>query len=283
MRASIIFLLFLGSVYKVQAQVEIGIFAGIANYNGDLVDKLFEAPKGAVEFSLGYQISSHFAIRGELAFAKVAGADSLSEHAHLRQRNLSFQSPIDEASLQLEYAVFDLDQKRWTPYIFGGFGLFVFNPYTFDKQHNKYFLQKLSTEGEGILNYPRPYSRLQIAIPFGGGVKYLLNDNLLLGLEIGLRKTSTDYLDDVSGNYADQTDLLRVRGPKAVELAYRGGEVPGGDPNYPVKGYPRGSSKYKDYYYFTGLRLTYIFPQKNHQGFSRQGKGHIIGCPSVPL
>ena len=39
----------------------------------------------------------------------------------------------------------------------------------------------------------------------------------------------TDHLDDVSGNYVDEADLLAARGPLAVKMAYRGNELPGGD------------------------------------------------------
>ena len=38
---------------------------------------------------------------------------------------------------------------------------------------------------------------------------------------VGFRKTFTDYLDDVSTFYVDQTILQNAKGPKAVEMAYR--------------------------------------------------------------
>ncbi|MES2880762.1 MAG: DUF6089 family protein, partial [Bacteroidota bacterium] len=139
------------------------------------------------------------------------------------------------------------------------------------------YLQPLNTEGQGIQGYPsQPYKLMQFAIPFGAGIKYAISDKVHLGLETGLRKTFTDYLDDLSTNYADANDLLAQRGQLSVDLAYRGDELPNGDINYPAKGQTRGGAKYKDYYYFTGLHLT--FKLGNSEG-GRTKSG--IGCPTV--
>ena len=64
-------------------------------------------------------------------------------------------------------------------------------------------LQPLGTEGQGTTAYPdrKKYSRTQIAIPMGGGVKISLNDNLNIAFSFSARKTYTDYLDDVSTTY----------------------------------------------------------------------------------
>src|SRR4030095_8015554 len=173
-------------------------------------------------------------------------------------RNLSFQSPVSEFSLVGEFNTFDLDNKKWTPYVFAGIAVFRYNPYTFDRSGNKTYLQPLSTEGQGLPGYSpsSPYGLTQFALPFGAGIKYNLSDKFRLGMEVGLRRTFTDYLDDVSGNYADQNDLLTYRGSLAADLAYRGDEVPGGDLTYTSKADIRGSAKYKDYYYFSGLHLV---------------------------
>src|SRR6185295_9077554 len=99
-------------------------------------------------------------------------------------------------------------------------------------------------EGQGIAGYQRsPYALTQFAIPLGGGVKYALTSNIHTGLEIGIRKLFTDYLDDVSTTYADPNDLLAAKGQLAVDMSYRGDEIAGGDPNYPTKGAQRGGSK----------------------------------------
>ena len=72
------------------------------------------------------------------------------------------------------------------------------------------------------------------------------------------RKTFTDYLDDVSSIYVDQNILLQARGPKAVEMAYRGDELAGGQP-YPNHGEQRGTPSEMDWYYFFGINFEIKF------------------------
>src|SRR5690606_13448162 len=82
---------------------------------------------------------------------------------------------------------------------------------------NKVFLKPLSTEGQGLPQYPdrKPYKLTQFAIPFGAGVKFRVSRNTVLAYEVGLRKIFTDYLDDVSTTYVDQATLLQERGRNA--------------------------------------------------------------------
>jgi hypothetical protein len=268
-----------------QAQLQLGVFGGIANYQGDLLDKPYKSSRPVFGLSLAYPLTPRVSVRAGLSFARVAGADSLNK-SDLQFRNLSFQSPITELSLVGEFNTFDLDIKRWSPYVFAGVAVYHFNPYTFDRQGNKVYLQPLSTEGQGLPGYSesKKYSLNQLAIPFGGGIKYVINDHLRLAVEVGLRKLFTDHLDDVSGNYADPADLLATKGQIAVDLSYRGDEIQGGNGAYPPKGAQRGSPKYKDYYYFTGLHLVFNLPEgKGYtRSFSvRPARKSSYGCPSV--
>ncbi len=261
------------------SQLQLGVFGGLSNYQGDLVDKIYQTPRAAIGITAGYEISGRFNIRAGLTFAKVAGADSLNEKDYLRMRNLSFQSPITELSVTGEFNTLNMDIHRWSPYLFGGLALFRFNPYTFDQNGNKVFLQPLGTEGQGLAGYEfsNLYARTQLAIPFGGGIKFNVSDQFRIAMEVGMRKLFTDYLDDVSGNYADPNDLLANRGPLSVDLSYREDEMPGGNPIYPSKGDQRGSPKYKDYYYFSELHLIYRLPEGNGRGSRKSG----YGCPTV--
>jgi hypothetical protein len=265
------------------AQLQVGIFGGIANYVGDLTDKPYQNSRGVVGLTFGYPLSNRINLRAGISFAKVAGADSLLAQQDLRLRNLSFQSPITEFSLVGEFNTFDMTVKRWSPYVFGGLALYHFNPYTFDQSGNKVYLQPLGTEGQGLPGYEKQYSLTQLAIPFGGGIKYDISEKVRLAFEVGLRKLFTDYLDDVSGKYADVNELLAARGHLAVDLSYREDELPGGDPSYPLKGWERGSPKYKDYYYFTGLHLIFRIPQGDGERSYRSpaSKNKRYGCPTV--
>ena len=89
-------------------------------------------------------------------------------------------------------------------------------------------------------------------------------------------------MDDVSTNYADPADLLRERGQLSLDLSYRGDEVPGGNPAYPDKGAQRGGSDYKDWYYLTGLNISFRLGGGGggYGGTYKNGrKGY--GCPTT--
>lgn len=281
MRNFIFLALLLTSSVFAQSQLQVGVFGGLSNYVGDMTDKPYTNSNGAVGITVGYQILSRVNLRAGFTYAKVNGADSLNKQEDVRLRNLSFQSKISEFSIVAEINTFDMNYKTWSPYIFAGLAVFHFDPYTYDQQNNKVYLKPLGTEGQGIQGYQKPYALTQLALPFGGGIKYNISDKFRVALEVGLRKLFTDYLDDVSGNYADPNDLLTNRGQQSVDLSYREDELPFGDPFYPAKGETRGSPKYKDYYYFTGLHLVYILGGDGNTSYSRGGKNKRYGCPTV--
>ena len=82
---------------------------------------------------------------------------------------------------------------------------------------------------------------------------------------------------------ADPNDLLLERGQVAVDLSYRGDEVAGGDPNYPAKGAQRGGMKEKDWYYFTGLHISFRLGQGSERTFASGGNKKAYSCPKPPF
>jgi hypothetical protein len=208
------------------------------------------------------------------------GASDAFNKPDLQSRNLSFQTNIQEANLLLEYTLADLSQHRFSPYVFAGVAIFHFNPYAYDSLGNKVFLRPLSTEGEGLPQYPtqRPYSLTQPAIPFGGGVKLRVTSNVVVSYEIAFRKLFTDYLDDVSTFYVDPNILLAARGPEAVEMAYRGNEIKNGNPNYPATFSIRGNPKSKDWYYFSVIKISIGLNAEGNTPYGRGVRGSV-DCP----
>ena len=288
MKTGSLFIFFLLTVLFAPAQrVFIGVAGGLANYNGDLLDKLYpkKITNGFIGFTVHYELQDQILLRGSYNFARVNGSDVYSEKEDLRMRNLHFESAISEFSIVGEYYLFNLYERRFSPYGFVGLGIFHFDPYTYDSAGTKVFLKPLSTEGQGIYPDKKPYSLWQPTIPFGGGVKFAISENLRIGFEIGIRKTFTDYLDDVSTSYPDQNDLLAARGQTAVDFSYRSDEVPGGNAAFPTKATQRGGAEQKDMYYFTGLNIMFRPSfggggSNRNRGFGKKGK---YGCPTVPL
>jgi hypothetical protein len=114
----------------------------------------------------------------------------------------------------------------------------------------------------------------------GIGFKYSFDRRWGIGLEYGIRKTFTDYLDDVSTTYVDHTVLLANRGIQAVEMSFRTPELPThGNDRYPQNGSIRGRKDKKDNYYFLGLTLSYRITGESTRKSGR-GKHSSLACPT---
>jgi hypothetical protein len=257
---------------------QLGGFAGASNYSGDLAQKRVDFRY--TRYSLGLfakrDFNRYFSLRAGFTYGRVAAADSTNKDPGLVARNLSFRSPIIEASLIGEFNFLDIDVHRFTPYVFGGVAVFSFYPTTRDENGNRIELRRLTTEGQGLAQYPtrKQYNLRSVAIPFGAGVKVLVTDSWVLGFEVGIRKTFTDYIDDVSLGYVDRNTLLQYRGAQSVKYAYRG------TGSYPVDGFPRGSDKYTDWYIFSGFTIGYRFGGTKGP-WGHWGKQKFSDCPRM--
>jgi hypothetical protein len=242
---------------KSQNLLHLTAFAGVSNYQGDLQDKKFTFEQAGAAFGVGmlYEISEQLYFRGNVTFGKINGDDKKT--GKNAGRNLSFSSPVTDIHLGMEYELLNPYERSLVPFIFTGISVFHFNPSTVDYIGGVVKLQPLGTEGQGFYQGRTKYNLTQIAIPFGGGVKYSVSEDVKLSFEIGFRKTFTDYLDDVSTTYADKALLLGNNGQKAVDLSYRGDEVSGGSKTYPTANSQRGNPDSKDWYYYTGVGVSF--------------------------
>jgi hypothetical protein len=273
---NILFLLLAVSPFVTSAQfLEGGFFLGASNYAGDLVEAPIgyemEETKLAGGLMLRYNINDWVAVRGSFTYGQIAGADANAASIDRQGRNLSFRSNILEFAVIPEFNIlgFNPYDLYYSPYVFVGLGIFNFNPQA-EYQGQWYDLQPLGTEGQGLIGGPSQYNLTQLAIPMGVGFKYALSEYWTIAIETSTRFTFTDYLDDVSTNYADRNDLLQFRGELAANLANRTGEFLGTEPvNTP--GAARGSVN-RDWYGWTGITMTYNFMD----GFG----GSKYGCPT---
>ena len=278
MKYFILPLLAVAPLFTLAQKLHADLFGGVATYQGELEQKRFSIKQSrpAVGIGASYDITDKFIARTGFTYGVVEGNDKNNVGAKgTALRNLSFKSAITELHLGLEYNLFKLEGKSLTPYIFAGVAGYHFNPYTKDEVGNKVFLKPLSTEGQGLEAYPdrKNYKLTQLALPFGGGIKFKVSEDIQIGLELGLRKLFTDYLDDVSDTYVDAAILQAARGSQAVQLAFRGDDINPAS-TYPGAGAQRGNPKTKDWYYFSGLRISKLL---NGNGGGRDK----LGCPRV--
>jgi hypothetical protein len=93
----------------------------------------------------------------------------------------------------------------------------------------------------------------------GLGVFFRVNDQWSVRLEASPQLTFTDYLDDVSANYPDSTQLANTpNGTMAVLLSSR---RPRG---FPVGGRSRGNPERDDVIITVGLSVVYNPPAKTN-------------------
>lgn len=238
---------------------ELGITGGVTYYVGD-INPTKHYPKHthlAGGLMYRYNFDQHYAIRLQGLYGKLESYDSDSKDELQQLRGLGFRTVVFEGSALLEinffkYRGISKDSKNWTPFVFGGLAYYHFNP---QNQLNDtwYDLQPLGTEGQTI-NGGSGYSLNQICIPFGAGFKFAVTKKVDVQLEWGLRRTYTDYIDDVNGVYADNSTLSEQAGPLTAVLA---------DPS-PLRatgfntGRARGDSQTRDWYQYTGITISLL-------------------------
>ncbi len=271
----------------VQAQsVELGVMLGGSLYSGDLSPKEFGVyfeevnPAGGIfgRFNLNNTLSLHLGA----SLGNMTGSGDTTETV-IRP---SFRSNIIEVALTGEISPFTLGNDNFLvkPYLFGGGAVYRFNPQApFDG--NWIDLQSLGTEGQGLEGYQAPYNLTQFAIPFGGGIKFIINDSWAIGMEFGWRKTFTDYLDDISDVNVNYLDVYEGNGSIAAQISnalITGPE--NGDVNY------KRGGEYRDWYHIGGITVSYFLSGSSGYnggvssrsssigGGRKRGKG--IGCPT---
>lgn len=255
---------------------EVGIFAGVSNYHGDLTPKNLEVSSYAPSFGAfgRYNFNGHFAVKFHFYKGILQGSDFNAQITKgERERNLSFRTDVYELGTQFEYNFLDfkvaIKDHITTPYIFAGVAGFYFNPQA--EINGQWFnLQPLSTEGQGLEgSTAQPYQQFSFAIPMGLGVKFNINHLANIGLEFGMRKTFTDYIDDVSTTYPDLNLLASEVGDFAAALSYR---TPEYNPDLLVdpQGTKRGDATNKDWYFFGGVTISVNIGKVN--GFKQHHK-----------
>ncbi len=234
---------------------EFGFGVGAGHYFGDLNTRAkLNRPKLAAGLFFRKNFGNYIAARLQASFTQLGFSDTYNTHNEfMRRRNLSFNTNVWELGLQGDFNFYRFmpgePDFRFTPYITLGVSAFSYDPYAY-LRGEKYFLRPLGTEGQGSgdtsLRNVQPYSSMALAIPFGVGIKYAINERINIGFEIVHRFTGTDYLDDVSKTYPGATAFpLNPDGSPspAFLLSDRSYET---GPLIGTKGQQRGNSQNKD-------------------------------------
>lgn len=269
---------------------DVGVNAGFANYLGEIGggpglarDWILDMKLDQTRWNPGvfarYRLDYNFALNFSFEYARLQGADSLTENPNRFTRNLHFRNDVFEFAVTGEYYFYNqpdvgrtgrylLDFKA---YFWGGVGVFYNNPKA-RLGSTWYELQPLNTEG-----LDTPYSKWQPVIPVGFGMFYTFSRIHRFGMKVGWRYTFTDYIDDVSTVYPDPSEL---GSPEAIALSNRTSEVA----NNPlardladvyVPGQIRGNPEANDSYLMLSFNYSYVIRGKS-KSFGKR-KNYLYG------
>jgi len=240
---------------------EIGVLLGTSYYLGDLNTTHFNSSSFAAGLVIRKNIDKRFSYKAELLYLNIAADDRENSTDTIAiDRGLHFRSAVYELSAQIEFNFLPYDPGNplhtWTPFIYTGISLFHFNPQAENKEGEWVDLQPLGTEGQGTAAVgSKEYSLTQVAIPLGGGVKIAVNPSFNIILEYGIRKTFTDYLDDVSTDFVGSSPAT-ASNDYPVEMSSQSELM--SDPNGThSRGVQRGDPTKDDWYSFAGITLSF--------------------------
>ena len=252
---------FIGLGFNANAQykenTEVGFIGGVSYYLGDLNTTHFNnsLPFGGIV--IRKNIDRRFSYKAELLYLNIAADDRIDATDTIAiNRGLHFRSSVFELSGQIEFNFLPFEAGNalytWTPFVYTGLSFFHFNPQAENKDGLWVNLQELGTEGQGSNSFPerKKYPLTQLAIPLGGGLKIAINPSFNIILEYGVRKSFTDYLDDVSTTYpegvnSNVSDISNA----TYEMSDPTGTHIAGD--------QRGDPEKKDWYSFAGITLSF--------------------------
>ena len=234
---------------------ELGLFIGSSGYYGDIgknqLGAIFSNQSPAIGISHKINFHDYLSFRSSILYGTLKADDALADDLNTQSRNLSFRSEIIDINLGFEFNFkrFKIHKRKtiYSPYIFAGLSFFTFNPQAQNNLNQLVDLQNLGTEGqETDVNPNKKYKLNSFAIPFGIGYKANLNEKIAFSIEWVWRTTATDYIDDVSGYYVDNTFLSE----EAAQIANPG--------TYDsIIGKRRGNPNNNDWYNFTGITISY--------------------------
>jgi Domain of unknown function (DUF6089) len=307
-------LVVLGSLQGVNAQKKrtlfepystVGVGLGTSSYIGDMApySTPFKTVFGLIRWSMTANYTRQFTprlgARVGFTLARIVGDDEFMNRGDSPKnpnsylRNLHFRNSLKEFSA---VGIYNLKpdgrglnrRANFMPYLFGGVAVTAHNPKAktpeLSEKQTWVALQPLGTEGQGQPGYDSPYSLVTMAVPVGFGLRLKLNDRWNIGAELGFRFTLSDYLDDVSTNYADpallRSELAQFMANRSLEpiaarkLKDRTQSVrsiialdPSSDPfAEPLLGHDvgdkRGNPDRKDAYLLGIIQVSYVLPGK---------------------
>jgi hypothetical protein len=183
--------------------IEAGMMGGLTNYSGDVAESSVEWSEMQLGYGayVRYHFSSAFSLKLHGYSGSLSGDDANSPV--LKNRSFRFSTSFTELGLVGEihffrksrYSKTGVHRFQVTPYLYGGIGLVIATA------EAEYYGP--ADQRNDHLRVPLPEDNLQHRFPLapvGGGLRFDLFDQIIVGLEGGLRPVFSDDLDGVKIN-----------------------------------------------------------------------------------
>lgn len=186
------------------------IFGDIGGYSkGDnalgFKDLMISQTRFSIKGGMRYRIVEHVGVTFNLGYGYLHASDAKGSNI---DRGFESATSVFEPMVTGEYyflkndaessyrfvkgdRVFDSFINRLDAYVYTGFGAAVY------KVNPNDLLQARIEKDSGVA----------LAIPVGVGINYLLSPNTLIGVDLGYRFTTSDYIDGYTSQYSSSNDV----------------------------------------------------------------------------
>ena len=289
----LIFIVTFSFSLKSQWLWEYGGAVGATNYLGDIGGKEKTRKDFVADMKLAktrwnggafvrYKWRPKLSLKLAFDYIRIEGDDKLSTNPGRRYRNFNFKNDIFDLGFTGEWFFYENNdlgntyryRNGFRAYAFAGVGGFYTSPKSL-YQGTWEKMRPYASEGYA-------YKAVVLNIPMGLGFYFTFDKKHRLGFEMNYRKTFTDYLDDISGNYPLAADkpkdtftqglILRSTELTPQEISDNPGAFKSHD-----WGQKRGDPTDKDAYMTMSLSYSYVIRGKSsfyraRHGFFGKGK-----------
>ncbi|MFW6249007.1 MAG: hypothetical protein ACOC4J_04470 [Bacteroidota bacterium] len=155
-----------------------------------------------------YRFGDLFAVRGNASALMLRGNDRWSTDLDVVNRGRSFTNTLFEAAAVGEIYMpkkrknlkSEFSLNRFDLYLFGGVSAFYHSPDVKGAIIDEY--------DRSILEAENIYSKLQVGLPLGAGMQWLISNRWVLGMDFNFRYTFFDFLDGFKRPYSTRNDFF---------------------------------------------------------------------------
>ena len=200
-----LFLFFPLSIFA-QSKLEVGVALGASNHLSDTQSASLYAAGTTFAYDIHarYPFNTSFALKANYFGTQLNGDETRFNIPWHTARGFKYNDKLQEIGLTFEWDILakmyanrqdSIFHRRLSPYIFGGGAVNIigFNV-DYNIQDGRNSVASIDLINKDISER----TKVNFAIPFGGGLKFDLSPTLYLTIESCLRKTNSDYLDGIS-------------------------------------------------------------------------------------